>query len=141
AQRALLHRADHLVVFARAIGTGPGAQLASDAQILVDEDDAVLGPLVGGAGRADLDASRLLAMQAGAREVHGAAGGAIARLEAVDAVDPHAHRVGAVGVLVGQRGHVPAGVPLLAVDGAGMAAHAEIEVDDEAELLPARTSG
>ena len=72
AQRAFLHHAGIVVELARAIGAGPGAQLAADADRLVDQHDAVLGALVGGAGRADGDAGRLLAMQAGFREMHGA---------------------------------------------------------------------
>ncbi len=51
AQRAFLHDAGIVVELAGAVGAGPGAELAADAEILVDEDDAVLGPLVGGAGR------------------------------------------------------------------------------------------
>ena len=42
AERAFLHDACIVVELARAIGAGPGAQLAADAEILVDEDDAVL---------------------------------------------------------------------------------------------------
>ncbi len=72
AERAFLHHAVAVVVFARAIGTGPGAQLAADAGVRVDQHDAVFGALVGGAGRADGDAGRRFAMQAGAREMHGA---------------------------------------------------------------------
>jgi len=44
AQRAFLHHPRIEVVFARAIGTRPGAEFAADAQILIDENDAVLGP-------------------------------------------------------------------------------------------------
>ena len=56
-------------------------------------------------------------------------------LESVHAVQPGARNVGAVGVLVRQRRAVAAGVPFLAVDDAGMAADADVEVDDEAEFL------
>ena len=63
---------------------------------------------------------------------------AFAGLEAVDAVEPDAERIGAVGIEIGQRRHMPAAVPFLAIDGAGMTAHADVEIDDEAELLGAR---
>src|SRR3546814_5379394 len=69
------------------------------------------------------------------RSVNGAAV-AIVRddLEAVDAVEPDAGGIGAVGIVVGQRRRVAGGVPLLAVHCAGMAADADVEVDDQAEL-------
>src|SRR5215813_12150851 len=90
AQRALLHHADIFIELARAVGARPGAELAADAEILVHQHDAVLGALEGGTGRANGDARRLFAMQTGPWEVHGAAARALARLEAVDAVEPHA---------------------------------------------------
>ena len=67
--------------------------------------------------------------------MHGAAVGAVAGLEGVDAVEPHAQGIGAVGLAIGERRHVPAGVPLLAVDRAGVTADADVEIDDESELL------
>src|SRR5262249_24491661 len=85
-------------------------------------------------GRANGDARRLFAMQTGPWEVHGAAARALARLEAVDAVEPNARGRIAPRLVVGQRGHVAAGVPFLAVDCAGMAAATDVEVDDEPEL-------
>ena len=60
--------------------------------------------------------------------------GALALLEGVDAVEPHPPSALAIGVEIRERRHVPAGVPLLARGGAGMAADAEIEIDNEAEL-------
>src|SRR5262245_8640971 len=114
AQRAFLHRAGVVVILARAVWAGPGAELAANAQALVDEPDPALGALVGGPGRADLDAGRLLAMQTRAREMHGSAIGAIAGLEGMHAIEPHAQGFGAIGLAIGQRRHVPAGVPLLA---------------------------
>src|SRR6185436_2514499 len=69
AERALLHDAGILVELARAVGTGPRAQLAADAEILVDQHDAVLGALERRAGRADRDAGGLGAMQAGPWEM------------------------------------------------------------------------
>ncbi len=59
-------------------------------------------------------------------------------LEGVHAVQPGTGNVGAIGVLIRQRSAVAAGVPLLAVDHAGMAPDADVEVDDEAELLRRR---
>src|SRR3546814_7191368 len=51
AQRALLHHAVGMVVFPRSVGAGSGAQLAADAAVGVDEDDAVLLALVAAPGR------------------------------------------------------------------------------------------
>ncbi len=59
-------------------------------------------------------------------------------LERVDAVEPRAGDVGAVRVLVGQCRAVAAGVPFLAAHHAGMAADADVEVDDQPELLRRR---
>ena len=73
--------------------------------------------------------------------MHGAALIAFPRFEGMDAVEPHAERVGAVRVEVGQRRGDPAAVPLLAVDGAGVAADANVEVDDEPKTLAARVVG
>ena len=135
AERALLHHPGVGVVFPRAVGAGPGAELAADAGVGVDQHDAVLRPLVGGAGRADGDAGRVLAVQAGLGEVHRAAVALVAHhLEGVDAVEPHAAGIGAVRVAVGQRRRMAGGVPLLAVHRAGMAADADVQVDDQAQL-------
>ena len=59
-------------------------------------------------------------------------------LEGVDAVEPGAADVGAVGILVRQRAAVAARVPFLAVHHAGMAAHAGVQVDHKAEFLLGR---
>jgi hypothetical protein len=72
-------------------------------------------------------------MQARAWEMHGAAVLALADLKTVDAVEPDAVGLGAVGVEIGQRRRDAAGVPFLAVDRAGMAPDADVEIDDEAE--------
>ncbi len=53
---------------------------------------------------------------------------------AVHAIEPHAIRLGAVRIVVGQRTEIAAVVPLLAGDRAGVTAHADVEVDDEAEF-------
>src|SRR5688572_16626827 len=133
-ERAFLHHADIGVELARAIGAGPAAELAADALVLVDQHDAVRGALVGGAGRADGDAGRCLAMQAGTREVHRAPDRFRRMFERVDAVEPDAVGFAAIGIDVGQRRHMATGVPLLAGGHAGLAADAGVEVDDEAEL-------
>ncbi len=138
AQRAFLHHAIVVVVLARAIGTGPGAQLAADAGVGIDQHDAVLGALVGGAGRADGDAGGRLAVQARAREMHGLARRAVAHLEAMHAIEPGAVRIGAVGVLIRQRRGIAAVVPFLAARRAGLAADAGVEIDHQPQLLRRR---
>ena len=133
AERALLHHAPIGIQLARPVRAGPGAQAAADAQILVDQDDAVLGALVRCARRAHGDAGGVLAVQAGLREVHGVAVRSLAHLIAVHPVQPGAARLGAVRVLIGQRRRVPAGVPFLAADHARLAADAGVEIDHQAE--------
>src|SRR3569833_1409990 len=93
AQRALLHRAVVFVELARAVRARPGAELAADAGIRIDENDAVLGALIGSTCRAHGATSRLLAMQAGARKVHGARCLALSCFVGVAAVEPHAVRL------------------------------------------------
>ena len=137
AQRAFPHHALVLVELARAVGAGPGAQLAADADVGVDQHDAVFGALVAGAGGTDGDAGRVLAMQAGAGEVHRAAVRAGAGFVGVHAVEPDAVRVVLIGAEIGQRRGMAGGVPLLAVYRAGVAADAGVEVDDEAEFFRA----
>ena len=140
AERAFLHHAFDFRILARTVGAGPAAELAADALVLVHEHDAVFGALVAGAGRADGHAGRCLAMQAGAREMQGHRRLVVQRIErvAVHAIEPDAHRLGAVGVLVGQRSGDAAGIPFLAGHRAGMAADADIEIDDETEFLRRR---
>jgi hypothetical protein len=141
AQRALLHDAGVFVELAGAVGTGPGAELATDAEIFVDQHDTVLGAFVGRAGRAHRDACGLGTMQARAREVHGSAIRAFPGFEGVHAVEPHAVGLGIVGPQVGERCGDAASVPLLTVHRAGMAADADIEVDDEPQPLGRRMVG
>ena len=119
----------------------PRSTACSRCRSRVDQHDAVLGALVGGAGRAHRDAGRLLAMQARVREMHGARALALAFLERMDAVEPHPPGALAIGVEIGQRRRVAAAVPFLAGGRAGMAADADIEIDDEAELFLARRRG
>src|SRR5690606_24274418 len=141
AQRALLHHALDRRVLARAVGAGPRAQLAADALVLVHQHDAVLGTLVAGAGGAHGDAGRGLAVQARTREVQGHRRLRAGRrprgrdLVAVHAVEPHAGRFAAVGLLVRQRAGDAAAVPFLAAGGAGVAADAGVQVDYQPELL------
>ena len=143
AKRAFLHHAIGIVIFARAIGTGPGAELAADAGFRIDENDAVLGALVGRAGRTDGDASRLFAVQARAREMNDARCGIVLAFHfvAMDAIEPGAERIGAIGIFIGQRRGIALRVPFLAGGRAGLTADASVEVDDEAELLAAGLLG
>ena len=67
--------------------------------------------------------------------MHGARVVALAFLERVDAVEPYPVSVGAVGIEVGQRRRMAAAVPFLARGRAGMAADADVEVNDETKLL------
>src|SRR4029453_11192234 len=121
AQRAFLHDAMAVVVLARAVGAGPGAQFAADAGVRVDQHDAVFGAFVGGAGRAHGDAIGLFAMQTRAWKIPRPALGTPPRLEGVHAVEPGPMRIGAVGGLIGQRRGIAGTIPLLAARGAGLA--------------------
>src|SRR5262249_36694651 len=111
------------------------AQLAADAGLRIDQHDAILGALVGGAGRAHRDAVRLIAMQTRSGKIDGPTCGSLAGFEGVHAVEPGTVRIDTVGVLIGERRGIAAAVPLLAAGGAGVAADTGIEVDDEAQLF------
>ncbi len=65
--------------------------------------------------------------------MNGPPAGSLAGLETVHAVEPHAGRVGTVGIKIGERRGDAAGIPFLAVDRAGVTADADVEVDDEAK--------
>ena len=72
--------------------------------------------------------------------MHRAAAVSAALLVGVDAVEPDAVGVAGIGIDVGERRHVAAGVPFLAARHAGLAADAGVEVDDEAELFLGRAA-
>src|ERR1700751_292226 len=130
AQGALLHDTVVVIELARAVGACPGTELAADADRLIDQHDAVFGPLVGSAGRTHGDAVRLLAMQTGFWKVNGSRAFALAFLERMDAVEPHAPGAVGIGAEIGQRSHMTARVPFLAGRRAGVAADANVEIDD-----------
>ena len=90
--------------------------------------------LVGGAGRADRDARRILAVQARLREMHGLRVRVFADLEGLHAVEERAGGILAVRLEVGERTRRARRVPFLARRHAGVAADADVEVDDEGEL-------
>ena len=137
AERAFLHHAVAVVIFARAIGAGPGTEFAADAGFGIDQHDAVFGALVGCAGGADGDAGRRFAMEAGARKMHdaGIVPALFLHFIAMDAVQPHAGGIGAIRIAVVKRRGIALRVPFLAGGGTGLAADAGVEVDDEAELF------
>ena len=84
-------------------GTRPRAVLAADALVVVDQHDAVLRALVARARRAHRHARRILAVQAGLREVHGLRVRELADLERLHAVEEGAGRILVVGPLVRER--------------------------------------
>jgi hypothetical protein len=135
AQRAFLHHPGILVEFAGPIGASPRAQLAADADLLVDQHDPVLGTLVRGTGRAHGDAGRFLAMQARFREINGSRALPVAFLERVDAVEPHPPGIRSIRVEIGQRSRETARIPLLAGGRTSVAPDTDVEVDDEPELF------
>src|SRR5207344_1149615 len=90
------------VELARAVRTRPRTQVAAHALVLIDEDDAVAA-LVRRTGWTDGDARRFLAMQARHRKVDRLRIGVHADLVMPDAVEPDARRLGAVGIVIGER--------------------------------------
>src|SRR5690606_1070210 len=99
-ESTFLHHPRRAIHLTRAVGACPGAEAAPDAGVLVDQYDTVLGPFVTGACRADGDAGRIFAMQAGFGKMHDLRGAVILRfdLEAVDTVEKTARRLGAIGI-------------------------------------------
>src|SRR5262245_5312058 len=137
AQGAFLHDAVAIVVLARTIGAGPGAQFAADAGVRIDQHNSVLGAFVGGPGRAHGDAIGLFAMQARARKIYGPAARTLTGLEGVHTIEPGAVRVIAVGILIGEGRGIAGAIPLLAARGARLATDAGIKVDDQTKLFAA----
>lgn len=60
---------------------------------------------------------------------------AVAALKRMDPIEPDAFGIFTKWVGVGQWGRVSAGIPFLAVHGAGMTADADIKVDDQPEFF------
>ena len=80
-------------------------------------------------------------MQAAARKVDGSAVQPLARLVGVHAVKPDPIGIGTIRVVVAELTRIGAGVPFLAVDRAGMAPDAGIEIDDQTEFFVRRLAG
>src|SRR6185437_6375243 len=135
AECAFAHHALFLIEFPRPVGTGPRAELAADADLGVDEHDAVLCALVRGAGRTDRHTEGILAVQAGAGQVHGARASVCGDFIRMHTVEPHAVGLRPLLVVIRQRAELPAVVPFLAAHRTGMATDAGIEVDDQSESL------
>src|SRR6185312_8111523 len=89
AQRALPHHADIVVEFAGAVGAGPGAQLATDAKIGIDQDDAILGALLGCAGGPDSYAGGSRERQARPRKRNGQPPRALADLKTMYRIEQY----------------------------------------------------
>src|SRR6056297_3041208 len=136
AEGAFLHDALGRVHLARTVGAGPGAEPAADAGALVDKDDTVLRALVGGARGADGDTRRVVAVEAGFREVDELGGARLGGdLIGMDAVEKGTRGVGSVWVRVGERGAVVLGIPALAGGDTCVTADTGVEVDCEAEAF------
>ncbi len=134
AQSALGHHPAVFVVFASAVGAGPGAVFTADALVAIDQHDAVFLAFVRRAGRANGHAGRLFAVQAALGKVHGLRLRKLTDLVGLHPVEKHPQRILAVGFVVAQMPGRTGGVPLFAGSDAGVAAHADIEVDDQGEL-------
>jgi hypothetical protein len=80
-------------------------------------------------------------MEAGFREIDSPPIVAVARLEAMNAIEPGSARVRTIGVLVGQRSRMATGIPFLTIHHAGMTANACVEIDNEAEAFFAALLG
>ena len=65
----------------------------------------------------------------------------VAALKRMDPVKPDAIGIFAKRVSIGQRGPVAAGIPFLAIHGAGVTADADIKVDDEPEFFASSIDG
>jgi hypothetical protein len=134
AEGALLHHLLLGVQLAHAVRARPRAVFAADALVVVHEHDAILGTLVARARGTHRHARRVLAVQAGLGKVDGLGVRIRADLERLHAIEVGADGIGAVGLEVGERPRGAAVVPLLAARDARMAAHADVQVDDEGEL-------
>ena len=135
AERAFLHDTFRRVHFSGAIGTGPGAEPAADTPVFIDEDNAVFTALEGSPRGADRHTRGIFTMQAGFREMHHPCISPAAGFESVNAVQPRADGIIAIGVFISKRRAVTGGVPFLAVDDTGLTTDADIKVNDKAEFL------
>jgi hypothetical protein len=75
-------------------------------------------------------------METGFREMHGSTGADIVlSLESVDTVKPDSVRLAAIRLKIGEGCHFAAGIPFLAINGAGMTTDADIEINNKTEFL------
>src|SRR5262249_21179333 len=130
AQRALGHLLALFVELARAVRTRPRAVLAADALVEVDQHEPVFLALVARAGRTGGYARRVLAVQARFREVDRVGERKFARFIGLHAVEEGAGRIGVVRALIRETACLAGRVPLLAARHAGVAADADVQVDD-----------
>ena len=134
AQGTFFHHLLLFVDFARAVGAGPGAILATDALVVVDQHDAILGPLVTRARGAHRNTGRIFAMQAGFREMHRLRVREFTHFEGLHAIEKSSGGVGAVRVAVHHRTGLARGIPLLAAGHAGVTADTGVEIYDQGQL-------
>ena len=103
AEGALLHDTVIAIIFARAIRTGPRAQLATDARVRIDKDNTVFGTLVGRAGRTNRYAGGFLTVQTGPWKVNSPRRITLRNFVAVNSVEPGAGWISTVGLAIGKR--------------------------------------
>ena len=131
--------ADGRPVSALIVGDGQWGRLLGFSEQWPSPDGAAQPFRFGGAAQPAIVPSAVVAAIAAALDPLIRASGlrGLASLEAVDPVEPDAQGIRAIGIEIGERRHMAAAVPFLAVDGAGMTTDADVEIDDEAELLRA----
>ena len=129
AQRAFGHHLTVLIKLPDAVRTGPGAVLAANALVIVNQHNAIFLTLVRRSGRTHRDTGWILAMQTGLWKMYGLSAGINTGFISLYTVEEGPRWIGIIGVLIDQRTGSTGGIPLLAGSHAGMTANADIEID------------
>ena len=134
AQGALRHLLALFVQFACAVRTRPRAVLAANAFIEVHQHKSVFLAFIARTGWTHGHARRVLAVQARLRKVDGVGERILARFKGLYTVEERAGRIGVVGPEIGQTAGLARRVPFLAARHAGVASHADVQIDYERHL-------
>jgi hypothetical protein len=113
------------------VWAGPGAVFATNTLVVIDQYYAIFLTLVGCPGRTYWDAGRIFTVQTGFWEMYGLGIGINTGFIGLHAIKESTRRICIIRILIHQRPGRTGGIPLLARRHAGMAADANVEVDDE----------
>ena len=128
-QGAFLHHLLLLIQFACTVRAGPGAVLAADALVVINQHNAILLALVTGASGADRDTRCVFTVQTTLGEVQGLGVGELTDLKGLHPVEEGAGRILGKRIVIKQRAGGSGGIPLFTAGHTRVAADADVKVN------------